>query len=267
MGKDTKISWADHTFNPWWGCTEVSPGCARCYAKTFDKRTGGEHWGKGAPRRTFGDEHWAEPLEWNSNARAAGEMVTAFCASMADVMDAEAPGGQRWRLWELIDATPYIMWLLLTKRVGNFTTYLPAQGFMHDNVRLGATTENQPMYDSRMPVLLEAARWLHQANVNGSKPWKRDRQPVQTFASYEPALGPVTLEGRPVPDQIIFGGETGAGHRTMNVGWAINMRNECRVRNVAFFMKQMSGANPQAAADLIPAELLIRQFPARTDGN
>lgn len=58
--KDTEISWTDHTFNPLWGCTKVSPACDHCYAEAWDKRYGGDHWGKGAPRRTFGDAHWQE---------------------------------------------------------------------------------------------------------------------------------------------------------------------------------------------------------------
>jgi hypothetical protein len=68
MGKITGISWTDHTFNPWWGCTKVSPGCDHCFADAFDKRVGGNHWGKGVPRRTFGEKHWDEPLKWNKVA-------------------------------------------------------------------------------------------------------------------------------------------------------------------------------------------------------
>src|ERR1700690_3208874 len=106
MGKDTSISWTDSTFSPWWGCTKVSPGCDNCYAETFDKRWGTPHWGKGVPRRVFSDKHWAEPLKWNRLAGASGKPWRVFCASMADVMDDEAPEGQRERLWELIDQTP-----------------------------------------------------------------------------------------------------------------------------------------------------------------
>lgn len=40
MGKDSKIQWTDHTFNPWWGCTKVSPACTNCYAEAFARRTG-----------------------------------------------------------------------------------------------------------------------------------------------------------------------------------------------------------------------------------
>jgi protein gp37 len=32
MGDVTGISWADHTFTAWMGCTEVSDGCLNCYA-------------------------------------------------------------------------------------------------------------------------------------------------------------------------------------------------------------------------------------------
>lgn len=31
MGQNTKIEWADHTWNPVTGCTKVSPGCDHCY--------------------------------------------------------------------------------------------------------------------------------------------------------------------------------------------------------------------------------------------
>ena len=49
MGQTTEISWCHHTFNPWWGCQRVSPGCERCYAETMAKRYG--HIGQVAQRR------------------------------------------------------------------------------------------------------------------------------------------------------------------------------------------------------------------------
>ena len=52
MGKDSAILWTDHTFNPWWGCVKVSPGCDNCYAETWARRKGHDVWGKDAPRRT-----------------------------------------------------------------------------------------------------------------------------------------------------------------------------------------------------------------------
>ena len=62
MGDTTAISWADATFNPWWGCVEVSPACDHCYARDFAARTWPGLWGAEAPRRFFGDKHWNEPF-------------------------------------------------------------------------------------------------------------------------------------------------------------------------------------------------------------
>jgi len=78
MGKDSKIEWTHHTFNPWWGCQKVSAGCANCYAESFDKRVHGAekaHWGPGSSRRMFGDKHWNEPLKWNKESAEAVEGV------------------------------------------------------------------------------------------------------------------------------------------------------------------------------------------------
>src|SRR5690606_28211272 len=79
MGEGSKISWCHHTHNPWWGCQRVSPGCGLgkdrggCYAEAFSKRVGLQLWGAQAPRRFFGDDHWAKPLKWNRAAEKAGE--------------------------------------------------------------------------------------------------------------------------------------------------------------------------------------------------
>jgi protein gp37 len=85
--KNSEINWCDHTFNPGWGCSKVSPACDHCYAEAWDKRYGGDHWGKGAPRRMFGEAHWQEPVKWNRALEGTGRRERVFCASMADVFE------------------------------------------------------------------------------------------------------------------------------------------------------------------------------------
>ena len=66
MAEITTIEWTDATFNPWTGCTKVSPACDHCYAERDAARfaPGRVLWGVGAERRTFGDAHWQQPLKW-----------------------------------------------------------------------------------------------------------------------------------------------------------------------------------------------------------
>jgi protein gp37 len=246
MGKETGISWTSHTFNPWHGCTKVSPGCDNCYAETLDARWGDPHWGKGVPRRTFGDKHWAEPLAWNKAAAKAGVRETVFCASMADVMDDEAPEGEFERLLQLIDQTPNLIWQLLTKRPQRYERRIPLLD-SRENIWLGASAEDQANYDLRWPYLREAAI----------------RRQLTTFISYEPALGPLTIKDRGMfPGWIICGGESGDNRRPMQQEWAENLMAECRELGVPFFMKQMSARTPVGGASLIPAHLLVRQMPS-----
>jgi protein gp37 len=106
MGQHSRIEWTDHTFNPCWGCTKISPGCDHCYAHAWDRRLGGAHWGATAPRRVMSDAYWRQPRRWNATSHPEGRPWRVFCASMADVFDKEAPPGQRERLWALIRATP-----------------------------------------------------------------------------------------------------------------------------------------------------------------
>lgn len=246
MAEKTSISWTDHTHNPWVGCTKVSPGCDGCYAETLNHRWGGDNWGKGKLRRVLSDENWAKPLKWDREAQASGIVSKVFCGSMCDVMDDEAPEGQRERLWELVDSTPNLVWQLLTKRPHRYARYLPATGFKHRNAWLGTTAESQQYYDSRWPELNRAANMFD----------------LKSFISYEPAIGQVSIRThQDKPHWLIFGGETGNHPRPMEQEWADNIKAECEEFGVAFFMKQMSARTPEKAAELIPASLLLRQFP------
>jgi protein gp37 len=167
---------------------------------------------------------------------------------MGDVMDGEVPDSWRQELWQTIDQTPHLDWQLLTKRPENYHRFLPAS-FAHNNVWLGTTAEDQNYYDRRWPSLSRLRERFPQAPL---------------WISYEPALGPLTMRGKSDrPDWIIFGGESGSGYRATNVQWAESIKKECDELGSAFFMKQMAARTTTAAKNLIPAELLIRNYPPK----
>jgi protein gp37 len=224
MGKHSSIEWTHHTFNPWWGCTKVSPGCKHCYAETFSRRVGADIWGPKRERRFFSDAHWQEPLKWNIAASRAGSRARVFCSSMADVFeDRRELDDPRARLWDLVDRTPNLDWLLLTKRPDNIACAVPWGDRWPANVWLGTTAENQRWAEKRIPILLQFPA-------------------VVRFVSCEPLLGPLTLEpwlrGRRRIDWVIAGGESGHKARPMNPDWVRSLREQCQHAAVHFHFKQ-----------------------------
>jgi protein gp37 len=250
MAENTRIEWAHHTFNPWVGCTRVSPGCDHCYAESWAKRTGQSGLWTGERRRTS-PANWAKVIKWDRAAEAAGERHRVFCASLADVFDNQAEKTWRDLLWNLIHQTKHLDWLLLTKRPQNIAKMLPPDwGAGWPNVWLGTTVENQDEADRRIPHLLAVPA-------------------VVRFLSCEPLLGPVDLyNGEPDPrldghkatqtflgewwehgdnlrgpprkgvDWVICGGESGPGARPMHQDWARSLRDQCLAAGVPFHFKQ-----------------------------
>jgi protein gp37 len=227
MGKDSDIQWCHHTFNPWWGCVRVSPGCEHCYAEAFDKRVGRADWGVKAPRRFFGEKHWAEPLKWDRAAAAAGDRHRVFCASMSDVFEARLDlAKERLRLWDLIHATTNLDWLLLTKRPENLMLMLPwgQGGEPWPNVWVGTTVEDERRAQERIPIL-------------------RAVPAVVRFLSMEPLLElPTSLDLTGI-HWVIAGGESGHRARHFDLAWARSLRDRCKAAGAAFFFKQ-AGTNP-----------------------
>lgn len=239
--ENSAISWTDHTFNPWMGCTKVSEACKFCYAeRDMDHRYGKVQWGPSGTRVLTSEANWRKPVSWNKKAAAEGRRMRVFCASLADVFEdwkgpivnakreqlifcpacgfepnyayePPLPKGcrdtpatlnhVRRRLFQLIDATPNLDWLLLTKRPENIAKMLPpipnyfgticpecrssmdnhsiaceTKGRYRRNLWLGCSVENQERADARIPELLKC----------------RDLARV-LFLSCEPLLGPVEL--------------------------------------------------------------------------
>lgn len=180
MADKTKIEWAHKTWSPWLGCTNISSACDHCYAEKWAKRSGLVGWGPGQRRRTSPD-YWKKPLKWNEEARTAGTRFRVF-PSLCDPFDNDRAITSGWHgdLWNLIDRTPYLDWMLLTKRPQNIKKQMPETYGMREwgngwnNVWLGITAEDQEQWDIRHPHLFA---------VNA----------LVRFASMEPLLGRVDM--------------------------------------------------------------------------
>ena len=251
MADNTKIEWADATFNPWIGCTKVSAACDHCYAEKWDARWG-HSWGPHIRRRTS-SANWRKPLAWDRAAAKAGSRIRVFCASLSDVFDNDRSITSGWRgdLWHLIHRTPHLDWMLLTKRPQNIARYLrpeeygnlPAWGDGWPNVWLGTTVENQTEAERRIPHLLAvpaAVRFISAEPLLGPVDLTRVQHPkygqVDALTGY---LG-TGLYGDYGPrlSWVIAGGESGPGARPCHPDWARSLRDQCQAAGVAFNWKQ-----------------------------
>ncbi|KLJ02862.1 phage Gp37/Gp68 family protein [Luteimonas sp. FCS-9] len=272
MAETSAIEWCDSTFNPWIGCTRVSPACDHCYAAvSTPARALGVEWGIGQARRRTATTNWKLPLRWNAQHAAFvsghGRRRRVFCASLADVFDNEVDTQWRVDLFALIRATPNLDWLLLTKRIGNAgrmiadaVSALPRDAqcgtsqFNHTpiaqwpwaNVWLGATICNQAEADRDIPKLLAApaaVRFLSMEPLLGQvmfrwAPWAHQAR-GQSYRQYLDQQGRVTeFEALRQIDWVIVGGESGVHARPMNPQWARDVRNQCAAAGVPFLFKQ-----------------------------
>lgn len=224
MAENSKIEWCRHTFNPWLGCTKLTPACDNCYAEGWAKRTGQAGLWQGERRRTSA-ANWRLPLKWDRAAAAAGERHRVFCASLADVFDNQVPPEWRTDLWELIRATPNLDWMLLTKRPENIRKMLPPNwGDGWPNVWLGTTVEDAERV-RRIAVLRRAPARIR-------------------FLSCEPLLGDLGTLDLTGIHLVISGGESGPRARPMHPAWARALRDQCAAAGVPFFFKQWGEWHP-----------------------
>lgn len=261
--KNSHIEWTDHTFNPWMGCTKVSPGCEHCYAKTMmDDRYGKVKWGPQGARIRTSAAYWRRLLKWNREAATTNIRRRVFCASLADVFEdkPDQPMLNVWRheLYDLIDATPHLDWLLLTKRPENVMQMIPPRwvGRLASNVWIGTSIENQEQADIRIPHLLNipaAVRFLSveplleqidlydYTHCPGSSEYGRGFNRTIVHAGG-------CCERHAASLWVIVGGESGPNARPLRYEWVTELRDQCQAAGVPFFFKQW-GEYAQSPSD------------------
>jgi protein gp37 len=239
---ETRIAWAEHSWNPVTGCSKVSPGCANCYAERITR------------------SHNADALPWiarhaNVNVQMKPERLTAlrkvvkpssiFVNSMSDFFHSEIPDSYRDEIMLAMLAYPQHRYLILTKRDEAMADYLTAKtldrlqsqttislnGQFPDNWWFGVSVESRkflPRLD-RLKAIDVPTKWV----------------------SFEPlleSLGEFNLIGI---DWCVVGGESGKAFRPMDHRWACAIRDIALRDNCEFFFKQSSGIKPETGKELI----------------
>lgn len=211
--KLSKIEWTEETWNPVIGCNEVSEGCRHCYAKVMARRL--QAMGVSAYKDGFKvkmlPDRLPQPLKNNKPTKY-------FVNSMSDLFHSEVTFEFIDKVFDIIRATPYHTYQILTKREKRLAEYFSTRS-CPSNVWLGVTVEDKKRGVPRMDYL-------------------RNIDATIRFISAEPLLedlGEIDLTGI---HWVIVGGESGNQARPMSESWAINIRKQCEIANVAFFFKQ-----------------------------
>jgi len=252
----TNIEWAEETWNPITGCSQISEGCANCYAARMANRLRGRcGYDNDEPFRvTVHLDRFDMPERWRKRRHV-------FVCSMGDLCHEDVPLYAWDKVTDAMRQAPQHTYILLTKRpsrlyefaqryVQRTTDQIPA------NWWLGVTAENQERANERIPILLQIPAAVR-------------------FVSVEPMLGPVDLsevpglyqgDGHDMPwlkkdtlHWVICGGETGPKARRMEYEWADGLRGQCEAEGVPFFFKKPGSA--AKALGLWPRLESVRQFP------
>lgn len=229
-------------------------------------------WGPLGARPVAAESYWRGPLRWNEAARKAGVRRRVFCLSLGDFFEGRSDlDNVRMRTFDLVQRTPFLDWLFLTKRpelieltlrrLRNSSWDYPAMGVWCDrwidghsppNVWLGTSVENEG-----------AAARIHDL---------RDCLAALRFLSIEPLIGPLDLRGRlDGIGWVIVGGESGAKARPCDVGWIRGVGIDAKSAGVPLFVKQL-GSSPRLPGLILrdskggdidewPRDLRVREIP------
>jgi protein gp37 len=304
LGDNSTISWTDATWNPVFGCSKVSPGCAHCYAETFAlTRMKGKREYTGLPwtpenatvNVKLRPERLDQPIRWKRPR-------LIFVNSLSDLFHEQVPDDFIDEVFGVMAACRYVgrdafpghRFQVLTKRPERMRAYLSTdrrEAWAKAAAFHGGGKDPDGIYDQTLfgPQALPNV-WVGTSVENQHWADVRVRQLLQTpaavrFLSMEPLLGPVDLDDAlvdlgpelnkitPRLDWVIVGGESGPVHRPMKLEWVRQIKDQCERDGVAFFLKQLGvdlakelGA-PRKGDRLedFPPDLRVQDWPLESD--
>lgn len=294
MAQATKIEWTDVSWNPTHGCSRVSTGCKNCYAETLSLRYGQTK----APwtERNAAENVILKPHKLREPLSKAGPWKNpcrVFVNSMSDLFHEQIPDDYIVQVFAVMAEAERHTFQVLTKRPERMRDLLSDDGFFDAVTEHLALSTGEPTFQPRpspnvwLGVSIENRKWVGRADVLRKTP------AAVRFISAEPLLGPLVYGGgffargddglyhQDWPDGyigdgldltgidwLIVGGESGSGHRPMDLQWARDLRDAAAARRIgdersdtAFFVKQLGGARPGTKLEDLPADLRIREFP------
>ena len=212
------IEWTEATWNPVTGCTEISPGCAHCYAKTFAERF------RGVPNHPYEQgfdlqlrpERLVQPTKWKKPR-------SIFVNSMSDLFHPGVPEEFIREVFDVMRIADHHRFQVLTKRSERLAELAPSLPWPQ-NVWMGVSVENQ-RFTSRIDSLRTVPAAIR-------------------FLSCEPLLGELELDLTDI-DWVIAGGDSGPGARPMRPQWIQSVRDQCLKSEVPFFFKQWGAHNAE----------------------
>lgn len=231
MSVQSSIEWTDSTWNPVTGCTEVSPGCDNCYARTFSERwrgIPGHHYEQGFDLRLW-SERLEHPLKWKKPRRI-------FVNSMSDLFHRDVPDDFILRVFEVMTIADWHTYQVLTKRPARLSRLVPQLTHL-----FSSRTSSAQVWPGNV--------WIGVSVENMAYSWRVDylrKVPAAIrFVSAEPLLG--SLEHLDVHgiQWVIAGGESGVNARECNPSWVRELRDLCELSQTAFFFKQWGGRTPK----------------------
>ncbi|AZA85951.1 phage Gp37/Gp68 family protein [Chryseobacterium shandongense] len=221
----SNIEWTEMTWNPTTGCDKISAGCKFCYAEIMSKRL-----------QAMGLEKYKDNFEVRIHEEALDTPYTwknskvVFVNSMSDLFHKDIPLEFIKKVFKVMNDNPQHVFQVLTKRAERLLELHTELKWTH-NIWMGVSVENNTV-TNRIDSL-------------------RNTNARVKFLSLEPLLGPLPNLDLDNIDWVIVGGESGHKPRTMDADWVIDIQEQCKRNDVAFFFKQWGGKNKKAAGRLL----------------
>lgn len=221
----SSIEWTEMTWNPTTGCTKISAGCKFCYAEIMSKRLkamGLEKYKDGFKVRIHPDQ-LNIPYSWKSSK-------VVFVNSMSDLFHKDVPLYFIKEVFTVMNENPQHVFQVLTKRADRLLDVHKELRWTH-NIWMGVSVEDE--------------RVMHRIDL------LRKVKAKVKFLSCEPLIGPLPKLKLKNIDWVIVGGESGHRPRPMEAQWVLDIQDQCKREDVAFFFKQWGGRNKKANGRLL----------------
>lgn len=229
MSNKSPIEWTESTWNPITGCNKISPGCKNCYAEKLAyrlKAMGQKNYVNGF-KLTLQPHMLELPLKWK-------KPQTIFVNSMSDLFHKDVPEDYIIQVFEIMNKAYWHRFQVLTKRaerIAELSDFLK----WSENIWMGVSVENK--------------NYIHRIDyLRGTKAHIK-------FLSLEPLLSPLKNLNLENIDWVIVGGESGFKSRPIKEDWVLDIRNQCKETNTAFFFKQWGGKNKKKAGRLLEGKV------------